>query len=77
MSVMVNVAGKQRNMVANADKLTNILREVMANPQAFQTIPGVGKVFNELLEESGLSSIDFTQITTLPVQPTQPTPSGA
>lgn len=80
MSVMVNVAGKQRNMVANADKLTNILREIIANPQAFQTIPGVGKVFNELLEESGLSAIDFTQIVTPPVQtpqPTQPAPTGA
>lgn len=74
-SVLVNVAGKQRNMGANADKLTNILREIMANPQAFQTIPGVGKVFNELLEESGLSAIDFTQITTPPVQ--TPTPTGA
>lgn len=84
MSVMVNIAGKQRNMAQNADKLTNILREIIANPQAFQTIPGVGKVFNELLEESGLSAIDFTQIVTPPVQapqPTQPqlqpTPTGA
>lgn len=71
MSVKVNIAGKQRNMAQNADKITNILREVLANPQAFQQIPGVGKVFNELLEESGLSSIDFTEITTPPVQPTQ------
>lgn len=80
MSVMVNVAGKQRNMVQNADKLTNIIREILANPQAFQQIPGVGKVFNELLEESGMSAIDFTQITTPPVQtpqPTQPAPTGA
>lgn len=73
MNVMVNVAGKQRNMGQNAEKLTNILREVLANPQAFQTIPGVGKVFNELLEESGLSAIDFTQITTPPIQAPQST----
>jgi hypothetical protein len=72
MNVLVNVAGKQRNLAANADKLTNILREVMANPQAFQQIPGVGKVFNELLENSGLSAIDFTEITTPQVQPAQP-----
>lgn len=77
MSVMVNIAGKQRNMAQNADKLTNILREILANPQAFQTIPGVGKVFNELLEESGLSAIDFTQIVTPPVQTPTQTPSGA
>ena len=82
IDVMVNVAGKQRNMAQNADKITNILREVLKNPQAFQQIPGVGKVFNELLEESGLSAIDFTEITTPAVttpQPTQPqlAPQGA
>lgn len=81
MEVIVNVAGKQRNMAANADKITNILREVMKNPQAFQQIPGVGKIFNELLEESGFSAIDFTEITT-PVVATQetapvPAPQGA
>lgn len=73
MDVMVNIVGKQRNMGQNADKLTNIIREVLANPQGFQQVPGLGKVFNELLEESGLSSIDFTQITTPPVQAPQPT----
>ena len=63
IEVMVNVAGKQRNMVENADKITNILREVIANPQAFSQIPGVAKAFNELLEESGMSPIDFTSVT--------------
>jgi hypothetical protein len=63
ISVYVNIKGKQRNMVENADKLTNIIREVIANPAAFQQIPGIGKAFNELLEESGLSPIDFNQIT--------------
>lgn len=79
MNVMVNVAGKQRNMAQNADKITNIIREVIANPQAFQQIPGIGKVFNELLEESGMSAIDFTEITTAPTQPEiqQPVPTGA
>lgn len=78
LNVMVNVAGKQRNMVQNADKITNIIREVLKNPQAFQQIPGVGKVFNELLEESGMSAIDFTEITTAPIQtPLQETvPTG-
>ena len=77
LNVMVNVAGKQRNMGQNADKITNILREVLKNPQAFQQIPGVGKVFNELLEESGMSAIDFTEITTAPIQsPIQQVPTG-
>jgi len=69
MNVLVNVAGKQRNMAKNADAITNILREVLKNPQAFQQIPGVGKVFNQLLEESGMSAIDFTEITTPALPP--------
>lgn len=77
--VMVNVAGKQRYMAQNADKITNIIREVIANPQAFQQVPGLGKAFNELLEESGMSPIDFTDITKIPETPTtmQPAPTGA
>jgi len=67
VSVMVNIKGKQRYMAQNADKITNILREVMRNPQAFSQIPGVGKAFNQVLEESGLSPIDFTQITQAPL----------
>lgn len=73
---MVNIVGKQRNMAQNADKITNLLREVIKNPQGFQQIPGVGKVFNELLEDSGLSAIDFTEITTPPIAPVTPQPQG-
>lgn len=76
ISVMVNIVGKQRNMAQNADKITNLLREVIKNPQGFQQIPGVGKVFNELLEDSGLSAIDFTEITTPPIAPVTPQPQG-
>lgn len=64
VSVMVNIKGKQRYMAQNADKITNIIREIIKNPQAFAQIPGLGKVFNQLLEESGMSSINFTQIIT-------------
>lgn len=83
MNVMVNIAGKQRYMAQNADKISNLLRQVLSNPQAIQQIPGIGKVMNELLEESGMSAIDWTQITTPEVQPTQtpqitqPVPTGA
>ncbi len=69
VSVMVNIKGKQKYMAQNADKLTKILREVIANPQAFSQIPGIGNVFNQLLENSGLSPIDFSQITNAPAQP--------
>jgi hypothetical protein len=71
MEVYMNIAGKQKRMAQNADKITNILREVMKNPQAFSQIPGVGKAFNQVLEESGLSPIDFTAITEAPKQEQQ------
>ena len=72
VDVFVNIKGKQKYMAQNADKITNIMREVMANPQAFAQIPGLGKVFNQLLEESGMNAIDFSKITTPVEQPKQP-----
>lgn len=72
VDVFVNIKGKQKAMAEQADKLTNIIREIIRNPQAFQQIPGIGKSFNELLENSGLSPIDFTSITAPVEQPPQP-----
>jgi len=69
MDVFVNIKGKQKRMAENADKITNIIREIVANPQAFSQIPGIGKLFNELLEESGMSPIDFSRV----VEPTEDT----
>ena len=80
MGVYVNIKGKQKKMAENADKITNVIREIIANPQAFAQIPGIGKAFNELLEESGMSPIDFSQITApveAPVEPQQPLPITA
>lgn len=75
VSVMVNVAGKQRYMAKNADAITNIIREVLRNGQAISQTPGIGKAFNQLLEESGMNPIDFTQVTKQPLQTSeQPAP---
>lgn len=74
LNVMVNIKGKQRSMAQNADKITNILREIMKNPQAFQQ-KGIGKAVNQLLEESGMNPIDFSGVTMAqpsPMQPAQP-----
>lgn len=70
-SVYVNVAGKQKNLAANADKLTNVIREVIQNAQAFQMNPGLAKPINELLEASGLSPIDFSMLITAPTPATE------
>lgn len=79
VDVYVNIKGKQKRMVENADKITNVIREIIANPQAFAQIPGLGKAFNQLLEESGMSPIDFSAITLIQEDPeaVQPSPQGA
>lgn len=83
VTVFVNIKSKQRYMAQNADKITNILREVMRNPMAFKQIPGIGRAFNQVLEESGLSPIDFSKIVevetpsgTPPVSQETPAPAG-
>ena len=71
MEVFVNITGKQRNMAKNADNLTKVITFAIANAQAVQSIPGIGKAVNELLEESGMSPIDFTQVVKPVVQQAQ------
>jgi hypothetical protein len=60
VSVFINIKGKQKDLPALADKLTNLIREGMKNPQAAQIF---AKQYNELLESSGFSPIDFTSVT--------------
>ena len=62
VDVYVNIAGKQKYLAQMADKLTNLIREIMKNPMAFVQVPGLGKAYNQLLESSGLSPIDFSSI---------------
>lgn len=63
VEVFVNITGKQRAMAKNADNITKVITFAIANAEAIKTIPGIGKAVNELFEESGMSAIDFTDIT--------------
>lgn len=75
IEVFINIKGKQRDMIKNADSLTKIIQFTIANAQAISAVPGVSKAVNELLEESGMSPIDFAQITAVPkpiASPMQP-----
>lgn len=76
IDVYVNIAGKQKNLAKSADKLTNLIMAVIKNPGAFSQIPGVGKLFNELVEESGFSPIDFREITKPTEKPAAPVASA-
>lgn len=63
VKVKINIAGKQKYLAQNADKLSKLISNILGNYQAFATIPGLGNVYNQLIESSGLSPIDFSQIT--------------
>lgn len=62
VDVDINIAGKQKNLVGMADKLSSIFGQMFANPQGFvqvMQIPGASDTFNSLLESSGLSPMRF------------------
>ena len=62
MDVYVNIKGKQKDMNKAADSITNLIRELLRSPDAFRT-SGIGKLLNELLENSGFSPINFAEFT--------------
>lgn len=73
LSVRVNVAGKQKDLAAVVDKMVNVFRQVLSNPAVLQD-PKAAKVFNKLIEYSGLDPIDFGYASSVPQQPPQPLP---
>ncbi len=64
LDVFVNINQKQKDMSKNADTITNLIREIIRNPAVFAQLPGLAKPYNELLENAGVSPIDFTNIIT-------------
>ena len=71
VDVQINIKGKQKNMYKVVDSLVNVFRQVLANPQSLQQ-PGMADLFNEIIENSGLSPIDFSDLTApAMVQPQQ------
>lgn len=58
LRVHLNVSGKQKNLAVIVDKLTNIFRQVFANP-AILDDPRAAKIFNKIIEYSGLDPVDF------------------
>ena len=68
----VNIAGKQKNLVAQTDKLVNIFRQIIAAPQVLQS-PPMAKLFNQIISASGLDPVDFSGFT-LPVPQPQLAP---
>lgn len=71
LAVKVSVKGKSKDLSGKTDKLVNIFRQIIANP-AVLTIPAIGKIFNDILESSGLDPADFSGITDEQLQKIQP-----
>ena len=70
VKVKVNVAGKQKYMAQNADKLSNLISTFLSTGIPLSAMT---KQVNELLENSGMSPIDLSKV----IQSnTTPTPSG-
>ena len=66
MDVEVSIAGKQKDLGQLATAMSNIFRQVFANPQGFvatMQIPGAASSFNEMIEASGLSPWKFGEMT--------------
>jgi hypothetical protein len=70
LSVMTNIAGKQKNLALLTDKVVNVLRQYIATPQIRQD-PEMNKLLNIILESSGLSPIMFGPTPTQPMKPQQ------
>lgn len=60
VSVYVNIVGKQKDLAKHTDKLVNVFRQILAAPGVLDD-PRMSKIFNQILEASGLSPIDFYQ----------------
>ncbi len=66
LDISFSIAGKQKNLAQEVSKLNSIFRGIFANPAILQA-PGMGELFNQILESSGFSPIDFSSLTA-PVQ---------
>ena len=58
ISVKLNIAGKQKNLSAMVEKMVNVFKQIIATPQVLDD-PRLAKIFNQILEASGLEPIDF------------------
>lgn len=73
----INIAGKQKDLAGLSDKVLSIFQFVLGNPQIQQTmqaIPGLAKSFNDIMEFSGISPVDFSTFTSGMQQIQQMTP---
>lgn len=65
VNIKINISGKQKNLSAMADKVSNIMRQAFStydpNTKTFAIFddPRMAKLLNQMLEYSNMSAIDF------------------
>lgn len=65
INVKVNIAGKQSDLGLMTDKITNLWRLILQNPQGFLQVlqmPGMSDSFLQLLQYSDVSPAEFSQL---------------
>lgn len=72
LKVKVSVKGKSKDLGQRTDNLVNVFRQIIANPSVLQ-IPAIARIFNDIIESSGLDPADFTGITKEQLAGTGPT----
>src|SRR3990167_4697994 len=72
-SVRVNIVGKQKDLALKTDKLVNIFRQIVAALQMLDD-PRIADLFNQILESSGFSPLEFGAERYRQAQPTQNPP---
>lgn len=74
VTIGISVASKQKDIAALSDKFMSIFQTALTNPQGFSMAmqnPALARTFNDILEFSGLSQADFTELTKQISQPQQ------
>lgn len=66
LGVKVSVAGKSKNLANMVGQLTNVFKTVISNPYILQS-PPIAKLFNKIIEASGLEPIDLSQLNIPPM----------
>lgn len=77
ISININVASKQKDLVQLSDKLLSIFQVVFQNPASFMQamkIPALANTFGDILEFGGLSIAEFSSLVNAP--PMQPQVAG-
>ena len=75
IDIEVNITGEEKNKALMAEKLSSVFTQIAQNP-ALLDDPRMSKLFNEILESSGLSPLAYSTKKAPVVSPIQPNTTG-